>query len=150
METRDEEIEKELARLWDNYKRANERLERLNKKDFDYIGAEKLYFEAYKEFQDYAFENSPKRKRLQKYIDMNYNHKKGFFGYIWAKEKFFSFVLLISLLVMVLTVLAATPYAGYELTTTLQICGIIFLVVFGISAFKLFQSYRDYLNDRSR
>lgn len=81
---------------------------------------------------------------------MNYNHKMGFFSYAWNVYKGLCIALFIAFLVMAAVVFAAFPYEGYERDTTLIICGAIFILVYGISLFKIVQSYRDYLKDRSR
>lgn len=81
---------------------------------------------------------------------MNHNNKMGLFAYAWRVYKGLCIALFIALLVMVATIFGAWPNDGYERDTTLLICGLLFVVVFGVSAFKIWQSYRDYLNGRSR
>lgn len=81
---------------------------------------------------------------------MNHNNKMGFLSYAWRVYKGLCIALILSVLVMGAAVFLALPYEGYERNTTIQICGFLFLAVFGVSLFKVWQSYRDYLNGRSR
>lgn len=81
---------------------------------------------------------------------MNHNNKMTFGQYLWSRERKFTLVLLFIALVLIVSVALAWEHEGYERNTTLQICGAIFLAVFGLSAYKLHQNYRDYRNGTRR
>lgn len=81
---------------------------------------------------------------------MNHNNKMTFGQYLWSRERKFTLVLLFIALVLIVSVALAWEHGGYERNTTLQICAGMGLAIFGVSGYKLYQNYQDYLNGTRR
>lgn len=75
---------------------------------------------------------------------------KNVFSYAWGVHTGLCVALMVSVLVMAFTILDSWNYKGYELNTTIHICGGLAGVLFAVCAFKITQGYIDYKNGNSR